>query len=373
MASRASESPPRLSPRSVVSHGLNIRGLEPGSVAGVGFGRFGRMFPFSGAMLPDQCLLDIAEAMIKPDRSTPIDEAEGVDENPAIPSGYTYFGQFIDHDITFDPTPLKAKSVDVAGLEDFRTPALDLDNIYGRGPDDQPYMYDGIKLRLGQDVGQAGAPVTTARDVLRLDPQDGSARRPAILGDKRNDENRLVTQLQSLFIAFHNKVVGDEELVTAGGGAMDGGRDQFRGAVNIVRWHYQWLVVNDFLPRILEPGMLREVLPANGSPNLPNYSKDNARWAYLPVEFAGAAYRMGHSMIRPGYALNERVLHVDDPDLPPEEQDGRISIFSRSADPLVNLNGFGVPIPDSWGIDWSFFFDDLPTDHLPGEFKVPQP
>jgi len=375
MATRPSASPPRLSPKPTGTHGLDIRGLEAGSMPGVGYGRFGRMFPFSGAMLPDECLLAIARAMIKPDVSKPIDEPEPVDENPAIPAGYTYFGQFVDHDITLDPTPLKARSVDVAALEDFRTPALDLDCIYGRGPDDQPYMYDGVKLRLGDDISQAGAPVTTAQDLLRLPAVPGEIKRPAILGDKRNDENRLVAQIQSLFIAFHNKVVDDAGLVSAGGGSMDDDVERFRGAVNIVRWHYQWLVVNDFLGRILEPGMLREVLPEGGPPNLPNYTKDNARWAYLPVEFSGAAYRFGHSMIRPGYALNQAVLHQDDSTVkPPAKQDGRISIFSRNdADPTANLNGFGMPLPRSWGFDWSFFFDNLPTGHLPKAFRVPQP
>ncbi|MEO7827548.1 MAG: peroxidase family protein [Allosphingosinicella sp.] len=309
--------------------------------------------------------------MIKEDLSKPIGEAEPVDENPAIPSGYTYFGQFIDHDLTFDPTPLAASSVDVAALEDFRTPALDLDCIYGSGPDDQPYMYDGHKLRLGVALDKS-AKAQTRSDLLRLPAATKHGRQPAIIGDKRNDENRIVAQLQSLFISFHNKVIDDRTLIEAVGGTFDDSNSRFRSAVNIVRWHYQWLAVNDFLARILEPGMVAEVL-GEGVPNLPNYSKDAARWAYIPVEFAGAAYRFGHSMVRPGYSLNKKVLHVEDPTRKPGEQDGRISIFSRNPDRRQNLNGFGIPIPDDCGIDWAFFLDNVDRTHLPpAKFSVPQ-
>ena len=337
--------------------------MEAGSIPGVGYGRFGRMFDFSQRLLPDECLLDIAKSMIKVDLSKPIQEAEAVDENPSIPSGYTYFGQFIDHDISLDPTPLSAKRSDIAALEDFRTPALDLDCIYGRGPDDQPYMYtDGLHLRLGKPITADGAHVATKQDVLRLDA--GGGKFPAILGDKRNDENRIVAQIQSVFIAFHNKVVDDAAMIAAAGGDFADGQSRFRTAAMLVRWHYQWLVVNDFLPRILETGMVAEVLNPGGTPRLDNYDR-GAKFAYMPVEFAGAAYRFGHSMVRPGYALNKTVGST-------AAFPNRVPIFNRGPLATDNLNGFGVPMPHDWAIDWSFFLDGLDHAHVPG-FKVPQP
>ena len=268
--------------------------------------------------------------MVTDDPGKPIDVPDPTDENPTIPAGYTYFGQFIDHDITFDPTPLAARQVDVAALQDFRTPALDLDCVYGRGPDDQPFMYkeDGLQLREGVPLTPTGAPVATKNDVPRL-KIDGQFTQPAILGDKRNDENRLVAQLHSVFIAFHNKVVNDPDLVAAGDGVLADGTSRFRGAVNIVRWHYQWLVLNDFLPKVLYPGVLHHILNPDGAPRLDHYEKPAATYAYIPVEFAGAAYRFGHSMVRPSYALNLNVgTGSNSPSLGGGPGQPRIPIFS---------------------------------------------
>lgn len=112
---------------------------------------------------------------------------------------------------------------------------------------------------------------------------------------------------------------------------------------------------------------------ANGATNLRFYDKVDAKFAYMPVEFAGAAYRFGHSMVRPGYSLNANILKSAPNQVPPGgEQDGRIPIFSRGNDPTQNLNGFGMPIPTDWGIDWSFFFP-LPRGANDGNLKLPQP
>jgi hypothetical protein len=189
-------------------HGSDSRGLEAGAMPGMGRGRFGRMFPdLRGPEYPPEAVEALAEAMIKEDEGAPITKSEPEDENHTIPAGYTYFGQFVDHDLTFDPTPLRHQLLDVAALEDFRTPALDLDCIYGSGPDDQPYLYKADKsgeLRLGKTLQSSQSEVATGHDVLRL-PEDQTA----ILGDKRNDENKIITQLQSAFIAFHNRLIKD--------------------------------------------------------------------------------------------------------------------------------------------------------------------
>jgi len=354
----------------VASHGSSNRGLDAGAMPGVAFGRFGKMFDLPpAAKAPDAALEALATAMIKRDVGKPITVAEPVDENPAIPAGYTYFGQFIDHDITFDPTPLGAFDNDVDGLVDFRSPALDLDSMYGRGPDDQPYLYEGgLRLRVGRAMQAADAPVGTRADLFRL--QDGGTLPGGfgtpLLGDKRNDENKIVSQVHGAFIAFHNKVVDDQDLIAAFGGDFADPVARFRAAARCVRWHYQWVVVHDYLNRICEPGMVAEVLNAGGTPRLLNYVKQEAPYAYMPVEFSGAAFRFGHSMVRPGYALN--FLVGTDPAAAPN----RIPTFTKDADPLKNLNGFPGTLPDQWGLDWGYFLDgDLPANAGPG-FQVPQ-
>lgn len=368
--------PSQISRPALGGHGHDDRGFEAGAVPGGGYGRFGRMFGFSGRPLDDEVLQDIAAAMVKVDVSPPITEPEPVDENPAIAAGYTYFGQFVDHDISFDPSPISVDRLDIAALEDFRTPALDLDCLYGRGPDDQPYMYhdDGLRLREGLRLDAGKGP--GVRDLPRIDPAEGDEGpgKRAIIGDKRNDENRIVAQLQSAMIRLHNKVVTDDALIQQFGGDLHDSGSRFRAAVNCVRWHYQWLIVHDFLDRhILKPGTIAKVLGPDGAPRLRFYDKTAAKFAYMPVEFAGAAYRFGHSMVRPGYSLNASVLTSAPNPVPPgDAQDGRIPIFSRGDDPTQNLNGFGMPMPTSWGIDWSFFFP-LPRGANDATFQLPQP
>lgn len=342
-------------------HGLDNRGLVAGAIPGVPFGRFGRMFDLPpNQKLPDPALIAIAQAMIKKDPGKPITAAEPVDENPTIPAGYTYFGQFVDHDITFDPTPLSAEHEDVGALIDFRTPSLDLDNVYGRGPDDQPYMYvGGMMLRVGPVPGNADATVGTKADVFRLPDNT------PVLGDKRNDENKIVSQIHGALIAFHNKVVNDDGLMNWAGVTLTDKGARFNAARVIVQWHYQWVVVFDYLNRVLERGMVDEVLNPGGAPRLNNYLKLTAPYAYMPVEFSGAAFRFGHSMVRPSYALNRRVgTEHGTPD------STRVPTFAIVKDPahptpeeqLLNLNGFPGTLPGGWGIDWGYFLENIPPN-----------
>ena len=369
-----------------MAHGLDNRGLMEAAAAEEQFGRFGRMFPRLRANrhFSDDALKEIARAMIKHDPGKPVEAPEIVDENATIPAGYTYFGQFIDHDLTFDPTPLSAEREDPAAMLDFRTPALDLDNVYGRGPDDQPYMYEGgMRLRVGAAPGNADATIGTKNDLHRL--KDDTP----ILGDKRNDENKIVSQLHGAIIAFHNKVVGDDALMEAAGANLADPRERFFAARHIVRHHYQWVVVNDYLDRILEPGMLTEVLNPGGAPMIRHYAKQAAQFAYIPVEFAGAAFRFGHTMVRPSYALNRLVGTQAAPDDPKDDTTARrIPTFIVVADMghqtpdehLHGLNGFPGPLPQRWGIDWGYFLDGIPANTDIGRVlpagatvQVPQP
>ena len=311
----------------------------------------------------DEVLKLIAAAMIKHDTGKPITEPEPVDENPSIPAGYTYFGQFVDHDITFDPTPLSGEEEDPSAKTDFRTPALDLDNVYGRGPDDQPYMYeDGMRLRVGKAPGNADATVGTKNDLFRIVDD------VPILGDKRNDENKIVSQLHGTMIAFHNKLVMDDAIMTKAGVKLDDHGARFAAARRLVQWHYQYVVLHDYLDRILEQGMITEVLNAGGKPMLSHYLSIAPDYAYMPVEFAGAAFRFGHSMVRPSYALNRFVGTQKAPADPNDTATPRrIPTFIVVADMahqtpdehLHSLNGFPGPLPGQWGIDWGYFLEGI--------------
>ncbi len=300
-------------------------------------GRFTRLFPDAPAATfahPD--LVRLADAMTAAPDIPPTPETEvDAEENPGIVAAYTYFGQFIDHDLTFDPTsPLREKLTreQLRNLADFRTPRFDLDNLYGRGPSDQPYLYrsDGIRLQSGRPL--SGNPHDPAATDL---PRGPNGR--ALIGDPRNDENRIVAQLHGTMSRFHNRMAD----------AMPGaGFDEVRQAV---RWHYQWVIINDFLPTIIQAATVQAVFPhlATGesiatSPPQFRIPKLRHGLGLMPVEFSVAAYRFGHSMIRPIYRLNETI--------------SRRQIFSTSADLAGDLGGMR-PIPQDWAIDWQFYID----------------
>ena len=291
-------------------------------------GRFTRLFPYlPTASFKQRDLEELARVMIAPEEP----EQEGRDdpeENQGIPAAYTYLGQFIDHDLTFDPISHLRETLSPAQLQalvDFRTPRFDLDNLYGRGPDDQPYMYkkDGIRMLLGEPM--SGDPFDLGAVQL---PRGPNGR--ALIGDPRNDENRIVAQLHAIFLRFHNRVVHKLREKKK--------HVSFRDARDQVRWHYQWILVNDFLPTILDKQTYRSVFPDpfRYVTTIPRLRESDLE--LMPVEFSVAAYRFGHSMIRPQYKLN--------PDI-------ERPIFSDDGD---DLGGFR-PIPGGWAIDWQRFID----------------
>jgi hypothetical protein len=254
-------------------------------------------------------------------------------EESGIPALYTYLGQFIDHDLTFDPaSSLQAKD-DPDALTDFRTPAFDLDNVYGRGPDDQPYMYDkdGKTFLLGKPIN-AGQKDLGATDL----PRNNADPARALIGDPRNDENTIVSQLQGLFHRFHNRTVQDQP------------NAQFEDIQKLVRFHYQYVVIHDFLSRIVKASVLDELKNDEGQ-----YDRSKLQFfhwknePFMPVEFSVASYRLGHSMIRPGYRLND-----DDKTLLPIF----ITDDARKLGFTDDLQGFRE-VDGNKAIDWGRFID----------------
>ncbi|MDQ4070980.1 MAG: heme peroxidase family protein [Actinomycetota bacterium] len=269
-------------------------------------------------------------------------DAPGPDgDNPDIPSGYTYLGQFLDHDITYDPVSALDRVNDPDALHTFRTPRFDLDCVYGRGQADSPYLYDQedpASLLVGRNAGPEHEPVDLPRN------QQGRA----LIGDPRNDVHFIVSQLHLAFIRFHNTVVDRLRFQTEP-------RRLFEEARRMVTWHYQWVVVHDFLPRLVGEDLLGEILVTSKRTGRARAELRYFTWRnrpFVPVEFSAAAYRFGHSMVRDKYRIND-TLEV----LP-------ILTDIRVANPLRHFGGFRA-LPKGWTVQWKHL---LPLDET-----TPQP
>ncbi len=297
-------------------------------------GRFTRMFGFLPRRDPGpKAVLALVERMRAAAAPPEI-------ENITLPAGYTYLGQFIDHDVTYDATSKIDGHDDPRTLVNFRTPRLDLDSLYGSGPADQPFLYDwnpgdlrGLKLLVGHNPPDRGwADVDLPRNEQER----------ALIPEARNDENLIVSQLHLLLIKFHNSVVrqlhGPPRKLT--------GNELFDEAHRTVRWHYQWIVMHDFLPRILGETLAQELLGAAAATS----SWDGA--PAIPIEFSAAAYRFGHSLVRRSYSMNSDV-HVPPLKPPLILPDGRPP--APGMPERRHLGGFRR-LPDTLEIDWHNFF-----------------
>ncbi len=323
-------------------------------------GRFGRLFPTLPPFAADTPLVRAALAELgaaggpmdpADDLSDPItlitDPAKSADNpnNPTITAGFTFLGQFLDHDMTFDPTSSLARRQDPEAIRNFRIPALDLDNLYGSGPVASPHLYDqtvdaGRTTLLVEEI--PGSAAVSIDGSTRLDlPRNSQG--VALIGDPRNDENLVVSQLHLAFARFHNRVVTDVKAELGAGHTLS---EIFAEAQRVVRWHHQWLVLHEFLPRTVGQAMVDDVLGAG--PKFFTWRND----PFIPVEFSVAAYRFGHSQIRPSYRANFGTSATD------VTQQFFALVFDPGAtdpgDPS-DLRG-GRRAPRRF-IDWQTFFD----------------
>jgi hypothetical protein len=223
------------------------------------------------------------------------------------PAGYTYFGQFVDHDITFDPASSLQRQNDPSGLLNFRTPRLDLDNVYGRGPADQPYLYDQEDVNPNTGKAEKMLIGQIAKSKFPDLPRNVPVKKPegarALIGDMRNDENAMISQLQLAFLLAHNTLVERARKLKMS--------DPFEAARRTLRWLYQWVVWNDFLPHVTLKDVHKCALQLNkacGGRKVWECGLDGVyKWRnqpFMPVEFSVAAYRFGHSMVRNSYQTN---------------------------------------------------------------------
>ncbi|MFC4072674.1 LysM peptidoglycan-binding domain-containing protein [Actinoplanes subglobosus] len=290
------------------------------------------------------------------------DDDSRPDDSP-IPAAYTYLGQFIDHDITLEIDDKKAGlgSGDMAVLLDpgmaplspeqirrvlrnQRTAQLDLDSLYGppapRDPNNADRMLIGKVHKITLQNPPAPNPPPLARpkgkgddNDLPREPRNADPRfdRAALIGDPRNDENTIISQLHVAFLKAHNKLI-DQGL-------------SFRDARRILRQHYQHIVVQDFLKKVADKSIVDDVVTHGNK-----WFNPHAEPFFMPIEFAVAAYRFGHSMVRSLYNFNSNFKTNT---RPPGSLDLLFTFTALSGqlgedlglEPAENL-------PENWIIEW---------------------
>jgi Animal haem peroxidase len=248
------------------------------------------------------------------------------ENNPTQSSGTTFVAQFLAHDLSFDAAS-RLGTAAPAGAGNARSAAFDLESIYLGGPVASAHLYDPADLaKLRVESGG------TYEDVPR------TADATAIVGDPRNDSSVILSGLHAAFLQFHNNAVDYVRAAAPSVGALAA----FERARRETRWHYQWLVVHEFLPQFVGRALVADVLKKGRR-------VFRSKTPFVPIEFAAAAFRFGHSIVRPSYRLNFKSMggqpffgFVFDP-----AEEGK-------ADP-GDLRG-GARAPRRY-VDWETFFD----------------
>lgn len=327
--------------------------------------RFGRLFPNLQPFRPsDKSLEDLGKAMVE-------NSTEKVSD---IPAGYTYLGQFIDHDISKDSLgatdPRTISTIELSQLIQERTPSLDLDSLYGSGETESIVAWDSndlAKFRLGNTIPDDQVPRSFQNDLPRK--LDGTNPAKALIGDPRNDENLVVAQIHVAFLKFHNAVVDvvrsrnlnpELDAITV--------RNQ---AKEIVILHYQSIVLHDFIKRFVNEEVYERVIKNNN----PQFFKIVAsEMPFMPIEFSGAAYRW-HTLIRDSYNWN-KVFNSVNPPFPT----GTLQLlfqFSglQNNDEFVGFrNERKKSLSSNWIVDWTRLFDFTQRGVAKGEgFNLTEP
>ena len=293
--------------------------------------RFSRIGP-QGVQLSAPAVRKLAQAM------TAAGSTSGT-----IPAGYTYLGQFVDHDLTMDRTQVMlGQDVSPTDLLQGRSPRLDLDSLYGAGPTNPGsaafYEPDGQHLLTGTTIAADGVGPKLGHDLPRVGKGPGPvAKRKALIPDPRNDENLIVAQTHVAFIAFHNEVVDTLPKSVPS-------HQRFRRSRKRVSLHYQWLLRHDYLPRIVDPAIVNQVFKSGRRIVEPGASPTSV--PTMPIEFSVAAFRLGHSMVRPSYNWNSHF---------PGNAGGLDYMFIFSA--LGGDLGGDRRLISSWIADWRRMYD----------------
>ncbi|MBY3255480.1 heme peroxidase [Rhizobium laguerreae] len=339
--------------------------------------------------------------------------SEDPTEDSTLPPVFTYWGQFLDHELTartdregaissmVNAHPPVASSTVESQFRNARSPRFDLDSVYGgsavgEGIDaDVVKVISGLrhptlknKMRVGTAVDPGPLPdnLDEHRDLPRYGQVQSSVRdaalrlaeaamtpeafqkfsdtlpQRAIIGDNRNDENLVVAQFHLSFLRFHNKAV--DYLASHDTGWIA----DFSSAQALTRLHYQWLIVEGYLKGVCDPVVVDRVVEDRASHFFKFRAEFDARRQNtrlgnaLPLEFSTAAYRFGHSMVRAFYDYNKNF-----------GRPGTGFLKRATLQLLFEFTGGGgrlddeKKLPKNWIIDWTRFTGADPHDAGDGE------